>query len=335
MKKFLAILLCFSMLFSIAMAGCAQRDSVKIKYADANTIMELLKSDNLDFGLLPEPAVTMLEKIKAPNTTWYRQSLQTLYNAQTQSYPQAVLMVKSSVLESNPGIVNKIKEKFSANVEWVCNNPTDAVNAVKSKFSSTSLKANVIDRTVVENCKIAWQDALEAKTEVNNYIADILSIKVGLGITPAKQVSDDFFYSTTQTQVGENNQFTFYAPDGAPALAIAKFIADNESFGTNNQFSYNVVNAEDIASYTDGVFGVADFIILPLNVATLKYNNSISNYKMVSVVTHGNLYIVSKTPASLKDLAGKKIGVIGEGKVPDLTLKSILKKNSMGYSTID
>ena len=34
------------------------------------------------------------------------------------------------------------------------------------------------------------------------------------------------------------------------------------------------------------------------------------------------------------DLDGKKIGVIGQGNVPDLTLKTVLAKNSIGYSVI-
>ena len=55
---------------------------------------------------------------------------------------------------------------------------------------------------------------------------------------------------------------------------------------------------------------------------------------MVSVITHGNLYLVSKTPF-ITGLVGKRVGVMGgEGKVPDLTLKIILKNNGLNYKTV-
>jgi hypothetical protein len=57
-------------------------------------------------------------------------------------------------------------------------------------------------------------------------------------------------------------------------------------------------------------------------------------YTMVSVITHGNLYLISKTQ-SVTGLVGKKVGVMGgENKVPDLTLKVILKKNGLKYKSI-
>ena len=37
-----------------------------------------------------------------------------------------------------------------------------------------------------------------------------------------------------------------YAPDGAPALSIAKFINDGAAFGTDKTFDYHVVSATEI-----------------------------------------------------------------------------------------
>ena len=48
---------------------------------------------------------------------------------------------------------------------------------------------------------------------------------------------------------------------------------------------------------------------------------------MVSVVTHGNLYIMSTEKLSVEDLDNKRMAVIGQGNVPDLTLRAVLKKN--------
>ncbi|MBR1983272.1 MAG: hypothetical protein IKA12_01125, partial [Clostridia bacterium] len=84
----------------------------------------------------------------------------------------------------------------------------------------------------------------------------------------------------------------FYAPDGAPALAISKFINDGENFVDNVTMEYNVVSSNEIG----GVMGqgLGDLIVMPINAASKLYNANASDpYKMVSVITHGNLYIMS------------------------------------------
>ena len=341
MKKLLSLVLSLILTFTVFSFSACSKAQVSISYKDAPTIIQLLLDDGLYYGLLPEPAASTLEKVKGKDFTWKRLSLQDLYDSQTKSYPQAVLMVKSDVLEAYPEIVRQMKEKFNDNASWVSQNPKLAVSAIKSNFATSTLNPNVMDSSVVENCKISWQDASLAKKQVNDYISNILSANDSKLIVPAKTVGDDFFYTDNgaQGQAINGKTFTFYAPDGAPALAIAKFINDNENFISGATFNYNVVVADDIAKYTNGVLGTADFVVMPVNAASKVYKNAKANYTMVSVITHGNLYIMAKvkdgnTQIKLSDLDGKKIGVIGQGNVPDLTLKTVLTKNSIGYSVI-
>ena len=315
------------------------KKSVSIKYTDAQTIMQLLIDDNLDFGLLPEPAATTLEKVKGKNFTWTRLSLQELYDSETKSYPQAVLMVKNDVLQDYPQIVRKMHEKFLDNATWVSENASLAVNAINTNFTSSTLNPNVIDQTVIENCKISWQNAQSAKDQVKSYIQNILAVNDSDIVAPAVSVGDDFFYYENNSVGNDANgkNFTFYAPDGAPALSIAKFISDGENFVEGASFDYRVVVADNIAKYMNGALGKADFIVLPVNAASKLYKTQ--KYTMVSVVTHGNLYIMAKVKEqsasiSLADLDAKKIGVIGQGLVPDLTLKTVLFKNSFEYSIV-
>lgn len=140
--------------------------------------------------------------------------------------------------------------------------------------------------------------------------------------------------SCTQTKqsdkesVEEPATLSFYAPDGAPALSIAKFIKDGEDFGMNADISYNVVSANNIGPVV--AQGKGDLVILPINAASKLYKaNSADPYVMTAVVTHGNLYIASTEEITLQDLKGKVIGVIGQGLVPDLTLRAVLKDNGL------
>nr|MBO4518243.1 ABC transporter substrate-binding protein [Clostridia bacterium] len=130
------------------------------------------------------------------------------------------------------------------------------------------------------------------------------------------------------------NVLTVYAPDGAPALSVAKFINDKESFGTDTAVEYNVVAAANIGTVMTQ--GTGDIIIMPVNAASKLYKaNSSDKYKMAGVITHGNLYIMAKENLTVQDLIGKVVGVIGQGNVPDLTFKAVLNKNGIEYEVSD
>lgn len=118
-----------------------------------------------------------------------------------------------------------------------------------------------------------------------------------------------------------------YMPDGAPALAMAKLMYDDNDFGED--VDYNVVASSNISNYI--LQKKADVAILPINMAS-KILGDGENYKVVATVTNGNLYIVSnKDISTLADLNNEVIGVIGEGLVPDLTLKALLDDNDIDY----
>ncbi len=119
-----------------------------------------------------------------------------------------------------------------------------------------------------------------------------------------------------------------YCPDGAPAIAIAQMLGDNQIGGQPAEFK--IVSSTQITNFVQKRNAVADVAILPLN-AAVKICGTGDDYQMVSVLTHGNLYIVSDKAISLSDLVGKKVGVIGQGLVPDLTLKAVLNKNGIPF----
>ena len=122
-----------------------------------------------------------------------------------------------------------------------------------------------------------------------------------------------------------------YAPDGAPALSIAKFINDGAAFGTDKTFDYHVVSATEINNAI--ITEKADLIIMPVNDATKVYkkaDNGVDDYLMAAVITHGNFYVMTKNEiSSVNDLVGKVVYVPMRGKVPDLTFQAALKINEI------
>lgn len=130
---------------------------------------------------------------------------------------------------------------------------------------------------------------------------------------------------------------SFYMPDGAPALAAAQLMAEDVDLGAD--VNYNVVNSTLITTYVTGDSPEADVCILPVN-AAVQLLGSGETYQLLGTVTHGNLYIVSKTSteqitlSNLGNLVGKTVGVVNLSAVPGLTFKVILSDNNLEYAEV-
>ena len=244
--------------------------------------------------------------------------MQELYDKDAKAYPQAVLMVKKSVLGAHPELVSQLESKISQSASWIKQNVATAVDAVNNN-GGTTLDKNTLTESAIDGCKIYWQSATDAKTSVKKYINNIIEIDS----TKANAVSDDFFYSSVNTGTAKNS-YTFMAPDGAPALAIAKLINDNDDLGTGKSINYSVIQATQVSPNLSG--GVADIMVAPVNVASKLYKANGNDYVMVAVLTHGNFYIISTTEISINDLKGKQVAVPNQGAVPDWTFKMVLEK---------
>ena len=125
-----------------------------------------------------------------------------------------------------------------------------------------------------------------------------------------------------------DQEYEFYVPDGAPALAIGSLIAENNQL--DRKVNYHVVTADTIGQ---NIKLNGDLGILPVN-ASSKLFGSGEEFQMLGVVTHGNLFILTKTQISgVTDLVGKVVAVAGQGNFMDLTLRLILKNNDIEYVT--
>ncbi len=131
-------------------------------------------------------------------------------------------------------------------------------------------------------------------------------------------------------------KLSLYAPDGAPALSVARLIDDKSAV---SNVEVKIVLANTISTFVTGEEKKADFAILPVNAASKMLGNA-SSYKMLGVVTNGNLFIMGKASAenidktNLSTLVGKKVGVINLANVPGLTFKAILSENEIPFANL-
>ncbi len=128
---------------------------------------------------------------------------------------------------------------------------------------------------------------------------------------------------------GNDVTLTFAAPEGTPALAIARLITDNKSISGKN-VNYKIVNPSNIAKEMQA--GLSDIVIMPVNAGATLINKG-ADYKLVSVAVDGSLYLVGKsetaTTLTIDDIKGKRIACIGQQGVPGLVFRYILKENNI------
>lgn len=127
---------------------------------------------------------------------------------------------------------------------------------------------------------------------------------------------------------GNDVTLTFAAPEGTPALAIARLITDNKSISGKN-VNYKIVNPSNIAKEMQA--GLSNLVIMPVNAGATLINKG-ADYKLVSVAVDGSLYLVGNETAktlTIDDIKGKKIACIGQQGVPGLVFRYILKENNI------
>lgn len=128
---------------------------------------------------------------------------------------------------------------------------------------------------------------------------------------------------------GNDVTLTFAAPEGTPALAIARLITDNKSISGKN-VNYNIVNPSNIAKEMQA--GLSDLVIMPVNAGATLINKG-ADYKLVSVAVDGSLYLVGKSETAktltIDDIKGERIACIGQQGVPGLVFRYILKANNI------
>lgn len=111
-------------------------------------------------------------------------------------------------------------------------------------------------------------------------------------------------------------------PGGTPLLAVGGILDDK-------RFEFTVVNGQDplLAGFKEGKH---DIIIAPLNLGAKLYIANISSYKLDSIITSNNTYLVStKEINGIKDIEGKKVLAYGNGSTPSLVLNSAISLNNI------
>lgn len=105
------------------------------------------------------------------------------------SYPQASLIIKEDIIESNPDFVDAFIKEFEESIKWANENSTEAGNY--SEELQTNLNAKIVDKSI-ERINMKFVAAQEAKEAIETYLNVLFEYSpesVG-----GKLPDDDFYY---------------------------------------------------------------------------------------------------------------------------------------------
>ena len=325
MKKVLRKILALAMVaalvaaFAVAFAACnddGNTESVRVVYyADGATVQAALSAGQIDYGIVGEPAATA----GASKGFGVVMDLQAEYAEATgnaNGFPMSSTLIRGS-LAANKTFVDALLAVLNENVTYITENAASMAPLLKSAGSNSAYPAASIPR-----CNVGVYSAAGVKADVN----DMLKVLNGV-----ENVPDSVYYDEAQaTEQGNGSGvLQLYVPDGAPALAVAKLVAEKDTL-TVAGYTVNVhiVPANTVAEHI--AKGDGDIVIMPANGgANLVVKGA--DYKFLCSNTRGILYMISTSEGSVspEDLAGKTVGCIGQRAVPQYAFERILAANGL------
>lgn len=147
-----------------------------------------------DYFVIPEPAASTRVG-NADLNLKIAGSLQELSPGEN-GYPQAVLVAKNSLIESDGEFISQFTSAISAGAEWLLKEEVTSetiLNAIKAHYpdpDNTTPAFNNLSKNVIINCAVSFVGAADCKAEVKTFLSKLKNIDPAF----AEEVTDNFFY---------------------------------------------------------------------------------------------------------------------------------------------
>ena len=149
---------------------------------------------DFDYFVIPEPAAST--RLGNANLSLkLAGSLQELYGG-ANGYPQAVLVAKNSLIESEPEFISDFIAAVAASSQWLLKDEVTSetiLNAIRSHYpdpENTAPAFNNLSKSVIANCAVNFTAAADCKAEVKTFLTKLKAVNPDF----AAEVADNFFY---------------------------------------------------------------------------------------------------------------------------------------------
>lgn len=178
----------------LSSSGEADAEKVNLKGLSSGT--DVTPADAAcDYFVVAEPIATTKVTATAGKLD-FAGDLQALYGSEN-GYPQAVIVAKKSLIESDEAFIRDFLSAVTENAEWILSDnasPTDIVNAIiahlPADYAPMFTDSN-LTKQVIENCGIRFVSAADCREEVNGFIEALNKVSA----SPWGEAADAFFCS--------------------------------------------------------------------------------------------------------------------------------------------
>lgn len=148
-----------------------------------------------DYFVVPEPAASTRTGAAANNLKIVG-DMQELYG--TDGYPQAVLVAKKSLIQSDPDFIASFCLGMQGAAEWLVSDYVTAqtiIDAISAHYADPvntkpAFSAADLSKTVIENCAVNFTYSADCYTEVNSFLTALKAA----GDAASTAVSETFYY---------------------------------------------------------------------------------------------------------------------------------------------
>lgn len=151
-------------------------------------------NSDYDYFVIPEPAAST--RIGNANLNLkLAGNMQTLCGGES-GYPQAVLVAKTSLIESEPELISQFTGAMTENAEWLLNentSPETILNAIKAHYpdpENTTPAFNNLSKSVIINCAVRFVKSSDCMQEVKTFLTKLKAVNADY----ANDVTDSFFF---------------------------------------------------------------------------------------------------------------------------------------------
>lgn len=136
--------------------------------------------------------------------------------------------------------------------------------------------------------------------------------------------------SSDDSKAEEKTVIRIAGMKGPTSIGLVGIMENNDKGVSGNKYEFTIAGAADEITPLL-IKGDLDIAAVPANLASVLYNNTKGNIKLLAVNNLGVLYIVAKgeSVSSVSDLKGKTILATGKGTTPEYTLRHILSENGI------
>ncbi|MDD2573349.1 MAG: ABC transporter substrate-binding protein [Firmicutes bacterium] len=134
----------------------------------------------------------------------------------------------------------------------------------------------------------------------------------------------------TQTDNSEPVDIRIGGLKGPTSMGMVKLMEAAEAGEATNNYTFTISGSADEVT-PKLIKGELDMAAVPANLASVLYNNTNGEVKLLAVNTLGVIYIVEKgnEVQSFEDLKGKTIYATGKGSTPEYALRYLLSENGI------